>query len=108
MTQRYLHARPAREMAKAFTAVFELSPTVATEAEALRSSNYRRSAASNREPQVSLIGHSVVASTATGRGPLSLARARAESRPAPPDGGEVPRAAIGRSPKVRALSMSNP
>ena len=36
MTQRYLHARPAREMAKAFTAVFELSPTVATKIEDVR------------------------------------------------------------------------
>ena len=38
-----------------------------------------------------LIGHPVVASTAVGRGPALLARARAESRPAPPGGGEVPR-----------------
>jgi hypothetical protein len=38
-----------------------------------------------------LIGHPVVASTAVGRGPRLLARARAESRPAPPGGGEVPR-----------------
>ena len=35
-----------------------------------------------------------------------LARARADIRPAPPDGGEVPRAATGRSPCVRALSIS--
>jgi hypothetical protein len=38
-----------------------------------------------------LIGHLVVASTAVGRGPPWLARARAESRLAPPGGGEVPR-----------------
>jgi transposase-like protein len=38
-----------------------------------------------------LIGHPVVASTAVGRGPRLLARARAETRPAPPGGGEVPR-----------------
>ena len=33
MTQRYLHARPARELAKAFTAVFDVLPTVALESE---------------------------------------------------------------------------
>ncbi len=38
-----------------------------------------------------LIGHPVVASTAVGRGPSLLARVRADSRPAPPGGGEVPR-----------------
>jgi hypothetical protein len=38
-----------------------------------------------------LIGHPLIASTAVGRGPRLLARARAESGPAPPGGGEVPR-----------------
>ena len=42
-------------------------------------------------PLSPLIGHPVVASTAVGRGPSLLARARADSRPAPPGGGEVPR-----------------
>src|ERR1019366_797763 len=49
-----------------------------------------------------LIGHPVVVSTAAGRGPRLLARCRAKSRPAPLGGGEVPRAATGRSPTLRA------
>jgi hypothetical protein len=49
----------------------------------------------------------VVVSTAAGRGPLLLALVqRAYGRPARPGGGEAPRAATGRSPRVRALSMS--
>lgn len=48
-----------------------------------------------------LIGHAVVASTAAGRGPRLLALVwRACQRPARPDGGEVPRAATGRSPEL--------
>ena len=60
-----------------------------------------------RSSRRALIGQAVVASTAAGRGPLALALSwRACQRPARPDGGEVPRAATGRSPDVRALSMS--
>jgi len=53
----------------------------------------------------SLIGDCCGASTAVGSGPRSLALVwRAHERPAPPGGGEVPPAATGRSPVVRALS----
>jgi hypothetical protein len=48
-----------------------------------------------------LIGQPRGASTAAGRGPRSLALSRrANERPARPDGGEVPRAATGRSPNL--------
>src|ERR1035437_3712098 len=56
----------------------------------------------SRKAQRLLIGHPVVVSTAAGRGPRLLARCRAKSRPAPLGGGEVPRAATGRSPTLRA------
>jgi hypothetical protein len=54
-----------------------------------------------------LIGHPVIASTAAGRGPRLLARRRAKSRPAPPGGGEVPRAATGKAPDNRHGKVVN-